>query len=356
MKTLSTTLLVTLAVFISCPVRSQIDKIESFIKMEMGKKKIVGLQLAIVKGGRIVNTGNYGYANIQDSIKVDSKTVFTINSITKAFTGVAIMQLVEEGKVNLGAPISTYLTDLPILWRKVTVQQLASHISGIPDIMDNDANMIAENEEASWKKVQMLKSDFKVGERFSYNQTNYLLLGKIIEKLSGMPFVDFISNNQLKKIGMANTGFGDTYDVVSHSARGYTFFRNGKLTNVNEVFLPIMRTAAGMYSTATEMANWVIALQSKQLLKKDESLSALWAPALLNNGKTQAFSDLLNGYAIGWMTVSRANHPAYATVGGGRSALFIYPKDDLTIIILTNTQGASPENFMDEFANFISLK
>jgi len=104
-----------------------------------------------------------------------------------------------------------------------------------------------------------------------------------------------------------------------------------------------------MSSTATEMAYWVIALQKNDLLN-EQSMTALWKPAVLNNGKTAGFNALLNGYAAGWPVIGRKDHPAVAPVGGGRAALFIYPKDNLSIIVLTNLSGAVPDSFIDELA------
>ncbi|MEI9956331.1 MAG: serine hydrolase [Ferruginibacter sp.] len=202
------------------------------------------------------------------------------------------------------------------------------------------------------KTVQALPVDFKPGEKFSYNQTNYLLLGRIIDTLSGMPFTEFIKKEQLLKVGMVNTiqsGFGATKDIVPHAAAGYTY-NKGKLVNMFFSFPPFLQTAAGMSSTAKEMAEWMIALQSGELLRDKKSITALWQPALLNNGKTGGFSSLLNGYAAGWPIVSRAEHRAAAPVGGGRSALFVYPDDNLSIIVLTNLSGGSPDVFIDELA------
>ena len=334
-------------------VYAQQDSIDVFVKNVMHQRKIPGLQLAIVRDGKIIKTGNYGLANVQDSIPVSDNTVFTINSITKAFTGVAIMQLVEAGKLNLSAPVSTYLPDLPETWRAVTIQQLLSHTSGIPDIVDEEeAVLIARGAEEAWTKVLALPIDFKPGEKFSYNQTNYLLLGQIIDTLSGMPFTDFIIKEQLQKAGMTktiNAGFGATKDVIPHAAAGYVYRKN-KLNNMFFSFPPPLQTAAGMSSTATEMAYWIIALQNQQLLKDKSSLSTLWKPAILNNGKTGGFNNLLNGYAAGWPVIVRAKHPAAAPVGGGRSALFVYMDDNLSIIVLTNLAGGSPDVFIDELA------
>jgi len=342
-----------LVLFCTYTVFGQTDSIDVFIQGQMQQRKIPGLQLAIVRHGKIIKTGNYGLANIQDSIPVSNKTVFTINSITKAFTGVAILQLAEAGKLTLDSPISNYLTDLPATWKSVTVQQLLSHISGIPDIVDEEETvLIAANAEEAWKKVLQLPNEFKPGEKFSYNQTNYLLLGRIIDKLSGMAFQEFITKEQLEKVGMTSTirsGFGATKDLVPNAACSYQY-RNGKLQNMFFSFPPFLQTAAGMSSTAKEMADWIIALQGMKLLKQPRSLSALWTPAVLNNGKPGGFSSLLNGYAAGWPVAGRPDHPALAPVGGGRSAVFVYPNDDLSIVVLTNLSGGLPDVFIDELA------
>lgn len=348
--------LLALLIFVcTITVFAQTDSIDVFMQSQMQNRKIPGLQLAIVRNGKIIKTGNYGLANVQDSIAVNNNTVFTINSITKAFTGVAILQLAESGKLKLNSPVSEYLNDLPEAWKPVTVQQLLSHTSGIPDIVDEEeAVLISGNAEVAWKKVLLLPNDFKPGEKFSYNQTNYLLLGRIIEKLNGTSFQEFITKEQLLKAGMTktiNAGFGATKEIVANAASGYQYSK-GKLNNMFFSFPPYLQTAAGMSSTAKEMADWIIALQNLQLLKQKSSLLALWTPALLNNGETGGFSSLLNGYAAGWPVVARASHPAVAPVGGGRSALFVYPDDDLSIIILTNLSGGSPEVFIDELAGF----
>ncbi len=346
------TILWILAIICNYSAHAQPDSIDVFIKNEMQQKKIPGLQLAIARNNKIVKLGNYGLANVQDSIPVNENTVFSINSISKAFTGVAIMQLVEEGKINLDSSIAGYLDSIPVSWKNITVKQLLGHTSGIPNIMADAKLILPEDDEASWRKVQILPLDFKAGDEFRYNQTNYLLLGKIIDKYSAVPFSEFIIKNQLQKAGMIYTRFGDAHDIIPNSSRGYTHFRNGKLTNIFEEFPSFLRTAAGMNSTAKELANWVIALQNDQLLTHPGSVSILWTPIKLNNGQTGGFSEFLNGYALGWPIVARSEHPAIAAVGGGRSALFIYPKDNMSIIILTNLQGASPESFIDEVAGF----
>jgi CubicO group peptidase (beta-lactamase class C family) len=339
----------------------QPDSLEAFLQRQMQERRIPGLQLAVVRNGKIVKLGAYGLANIEHSVPVTNQTVFTINSIAKAFTGVAIMQLVEERKLDIAAPLSHYLDGLPATWQAVTIRQLLTHTSGLPSYRDDIGKMVSnEGDDASRAKVESLPIEFAPGEQFSYNPTNYLLLGRIIDTLSGQSFSQFITERQLQVVNMSLTVFVDSHDVVPHSVRGYTFFRDvggephrtDTLGTVFEEVPPFLRTSSGMSSTAEEMARWIIALQQGQLLKAQTSLATLWTPATLNNGSLGGFSQLLNGYALGWPTATRPEHRAVAAIGGARSALFIYPDDDLAVVILTNLQGAFPEEFIDEVATY----
>jgi CubicO group peptidase (beta-lactamase class C family) len=335
------------------------DEIDDFMRAEMVKRKIPGLQMAVVKNGKIVKTTSYGLANIQDAVAVDNDTVFSINSITKAFTGVAVMQLVEQGKLELSAKIAKYLPNLPVEWRNVTVKQLLTHTSGLPDIMNGNTGQLISSEgaKASWELVKQRPLDFETNTQFRYNQTNYLLIGKIIDSLSDQAFTDYITQHQLRKASMKRTeeaGFSNLRDVITHSARRYTYYYgSGEIANIKAADFPeFLRTTAGMSSTAIEIANWIIALQSGELLNKPSSIEALWTPAILTNGKTKGFNNLLNGYALGWPVVNRLEHPAVAPAGGNRAAFFVYPEDDLSIVVLTNLMGGLPSLFIDEIAGF----
>lgn len=333
--------------------------VDAFMRDEMAKRRIPGLQLAIVRGGKIALLRAYGSADLQNNLPVNDQTVFMLNSITKAFTGVAILQLLEEGKLELDAPIGRYLEELPTTWRQITVRQLLTHQSGLPQIMDGDAKMISDRgEAASWKKVRELPLEARPGAQFSYNQTNYLLLGKIIDKRAKQPFASFIQQRQLDRVGMSHTTFGDSRDLIPAAARVYTFFhkvdgetsRSEQLFHQFEEFPPSLRTAAGLNSTAEDLAHWIIALQHGDLLARPPSLGQLWEPGVTNKGVSAGFTDFLNGYALGWPRVLRERHPAAAAVGGGRSALMIYVEDDLSIVVLTNLVGAAPETLIDRIA------
>ena len=326
----------------------------------MSQLRIPGLQYAVIRHNRIVTSGALGMANMQDHVPVDSRTIFPINSITKAFTGVAVMQLVDSGNLDLDAPVSRYLDNLPVAWRNVSIRRLVTHTSGLPDIWDEHASLIGNSPEASWQRVQALPIEFSPGEKFKYNQTNYVLIGMIIDKLSGQEFDRFINRRQFRIADMPLTGYYDGNDVVPHSTRIYTVYRSlagrftytGNVTNgVTEEFPHLMRTAAGINSTATELSRWIIALLQGKLLKDKNSIKKLLTPGKLNDGSHAGFSPFINGYGVGWPMVIRPKHMALTPTGGGRSAFFLYPDDDLAIVVLTNLTGAQPDGFIDQLAS-----
>ncbi|MBO9584508.1 MAG: class A beta-lactamase-related serine hydrolase [Flavobacterium sp.] len=359
-KTASVIFLTTLMTFQVNSQQKETDSIDFFLKDKMEKLHIPGLQLTIVRNGEIVKSNSYGLANIENNVNVTKESMFAINSCTKAFVGVAIMQLQEEGKLNINDPVSKYIPDLPDAWKTLTIKQLFSNISGLPNIIDNTENFIGDTEEAAWEKVKTLPMEFKTGDFFRYNQTGYVMIGKIINKASGMHFTKFIEERQFQTAGMKQTRFGDSNDIITNSAGGYTAqgVVNGKWVTTDRMkvnffkFPEYFRTCAGIVSTSEEIAQWILALQNGKLLKQKSSLDLLWQPAVLNNGRIRGFNKLVNGYALGWPIVSRAEHPAASPIGGMRSAFFVYPEDNLSIIVLTNFQGANPEFFIDEIAGY----
>lgn len=332
------------------------SKVDEIINREMKERRIPGLQLAVVQNGKIVLSKSYGYANIQDNISVKNTTIFPINSNTKIFTGVSVMQLVEQGKIELNAPIKKYLNDLPSEWQNITVDQLLTHISGLPEILqllDPLTGNIGplKTEQAIWEKLKTLPLEFKTGEQFSYNQTNYYLLGKIIEKVSNQSFSDNFEKKQFEVVGMKHTLFGDSRDLIQNFAPTYRY-RNlfdgkrtdDKLVNNYTEFPDFTRTGAGINSTAEDMANWIIALQKGQLFQKSGTLDLMWSPSKFNNGNP-------TNWTRGWgIAKFRKNHKAIGMSGGNRSALLIYPDDQLAIIVLTNLGGSAPEDFLEEIA------
>jgi len=343
---------------------SKTAAIERLVQSEMASRRIPGLQLAIVKNGKIIFKGAYGQSDLETAKPVTDRTVFGINSISKAFTGVAAMQLVEAGKLDLDASVTQYLEELPPSWKPITVRQILTHTSGLPEIIDDNTRLIDGAEpDAAWAKVQDLPLRYAPGTQYAYNQTGYALMGKIIEKLSGKRFVDVVRQGQFNAAGMAHARFGNTADTVPELARLYTYLtlqitdmrtvgveRSETPLARQEVWPAYMHPTAGVQATATDLAAWVIALQKRELVS-ERGLEQLWTPQQLPDGSYRGFNKTINGYGLGWPVIRRAEHPAITPTGGNRAAIFIYPKDDLTVIVLTNLLGASPHSFVDGLAS-----
>jgi CubicO group peptidase (beta-lactamase class C family) len=349
-------LLVSLLLALADIIKAQdkLDSIIHFVKSEMQIRGIPGLQIAIIRSGKITMLESYGLANVEHNVPVNAHTLFSINSATKAFTGVAVMQLVEDGKLDLEQPISTYLNNLPSDWQNIPVRRLLDHTSGIPDFLDvkNGGYIDGLNFNKAWLKIHEQPLEFVPGEKTSYNQTNYVLLGQVVERLSGIKFEEFVRKRQFIPAGMSLTNFGDSRDVIFNKAPTYSHSRETKgnfvkgktLERMWEEF-PELRATAGINTTAEELGKWIIALQSNRLLRENKSLSVMWSPQKLNNMS-------YGRWALGWVAKRNLAPRAVAGIGGSRSWFYIYPDHDLAVVVLTNLKSDGPENLAPEVAGF----
>jgi CubicO group peptidase (beta-lactamase class C family) len=167
--------------------------IDSYIRDEMTKRSIPGLAIAVIWHGHIEKATGYGYADLDFSVPATSTTLFSVASVTKSFTAVGIMMLEEAGKLTLDDPITKYLDGLPASWHEVKIRQLLNHTSGIPDVMANSFTLdtIADTPEEMFRVLHDKPLAFASGSERRYNQANYMLLGLLIEKLSGKPYTQF---------------------------------------------------------------------------------------------------------------------------------------------------------------------
>lgn len=334
--------------------QTKLDSIAAFVQSEMQTRGIPGLQLAIIRSGKMVMQASYGLANVEHNVPVTPQTLFSINSATKAFTGVAAMQLVEEGKLDLAQPIAKYLDGLPAAWQHIPVRRLLDHTSGLPDFVDvkKGGYRYGLPFDQAWIRIRQEPLEFLPGEKTVYNQTNYVLLGQLIERLSGVSFEQFVRERQFIPAGMARASFGDSRDVTPNKAPTYAHSKqsNGNLVKGKTLErtweeFPELRSTAGINTTAVDLAKWLIALQSHQLLKKHSSLEALWTPQQLNNRT-------VGGWALGW-TAKRSLPPrAVAGIGGSRSWFYLYPDQHLAVVVLTNLKSDGPEDLAPEVAGF----
>lgn len=316
-----------------------VARADAIVRRAMTEQYIPGLQIAVVKNGRIVMSHAYGVSDLAKQTPVTPATVFPINSITKAFTGVAAMREVEAGRLDLAKPIGGYVADLPEAWRGIEVRRLLSHTSGLPNFDDSEGDG-----KVAWAATLAKPIRFQPGERFDYNQTNYALAQMAINGLRGRASDATLADEQFALAGMRHSGFGDSRDagperVVSY---GYRQATPDQPVVRTEIFSPMHRAAAGMLSTADDMGRWLIALQGDTLLKP-ATKAKMWTPVAYNDGKP-------GQWGMGWLVLDRPAHRAVAMTGGSRSAVYLYPDDKVGVVILTNLAGSTPEDLVDEIA------
>jgi CubicO group peptidase (beta-lactamase class C family) len=317
---------------VCCLAQNSFDaKIDDYIRSEMQTQQIPGLSLAVIKDGQIVLARGYGLANVENQVPVKPETVFQSGSVGKQFTATAVMMLIEEGKLSLDDKIVKYFPDAPTAWRDITVRHLLTHTSGLGDYPKDFDLRRDYTEDELYQRIKTVPLAFQPGEKWSYSNLAYVMLGILIRKISGKFYGDFLQERIFKPLDMSTARIISEADIVPNRAAGYRLV-NGELKNQNWVSPSLNTTADGaLYLTVYDMAKWDAALYTEKLLKKS-SLVQMWTPVKLNNGKTYP-------YGFGWALGEIHGHRIIEHGGswqGFKSQISRYPDDKLTIILFAN--------------------
>jgi D-alanyl-D-alanine carboxypeptidase len=333
------------------------DLLDQLVSREMAARKIPGVSIAVTKNGQIIKKASYGFASVELGVPVTNSTLFHLASTTKEFTGVAIMALVEDGRLVLDASVLTYLPELPAAWKAVTIRNCLSHTSGLPDgIAADQVNIIPleGDRESLLKRLESMPVG-EPGTKALYNQTELMLLGDIIARVSGKSYESFIEDRLLKPIGISDMKWGDSWSVIPGRASLYTALEptaNRSKLRLDEKGRPIFSTtgihafgskgepewlmpAAGLNANIGSMARWEAALWAGKIIKP-ESLAMIGSPFQLRDGTLGPFGLV--------MIVGQQDRRTTASSGGGAAVwLTTIPELRLTAIVLTNLQASSPQ-------------
>jgi D-alanyl-D-alanine carboxypeptidase len=323
-----------------------VDEVDEYIEAEMRRQHIPGLSIAVVQAGRVVKSKGYGLADVELSVGATSNTVYELQSITKSFVACGIMLLVEEGKLGLDDRITSYLSGLPQAWGDVTVRQLLTHTSGIPNFVSDQGSgeaVVAFAQTASssdeivgWAAARALK--FAPGKGRRYSSTGYHLLGMIIEKVSGKPWGQFLHERIFAPLGMTRTRVFSHDDIIPDRASGYTRFGDATANGVWMTPAIMGSAAGGLLSTVEDMARWEIALQAGTIIKPS-TLAQMTVPIKLNDDSVVQENDGTR-HGLGWDLQTSQGHAIMGHGGDhitGFTANFSRFTDDrLAVIVLTN--------------------
>lgn len=326
------TLLVCAAAATSC----RADSIDEFVRSTMHRQHIPGLSLAIVEKGKVVKVKGYGFASLEWKVPATPETVYSLHSVSKQFTAAGILLLAEGGRVDLDAPIQRYLDEAGEAWKDVTVRHLLAHTSGIPDHLTVDLAVPDNAPDAD--KVRALAAlplKFSPGERWSYNNSGYLLAAEIIRRVSGQNTTDFLRDFVFQPLGMRTaTAISKTHPVPGRAPK--YVWKNGEWLNAEFPYDVYQIADSGMAASVLDLARWDAALDAGRILSAT-SRKAMWTSGRLNDGTP-------TGYGFGWFLNDvrgqrRVQHEG-ASFNGYRTVIHRYPERRLTVIVLCN--GGQP--------------
>ena len=295
-----------------------------------------GCVLLIAKKGQVIYERGFGSANVELNVPMQAEMVFRIGSITKQFTAVAVLQLVEKGRISLNDSIQQYLGNFHFKGKTITIRHLLTHTSGIKGYEEIDArlpNAIRVDFAAATviDSLDKLPLDFAPGSRYHYSNSNYFLLGCIIEKLSGKTYQQYLKENIFDPIGLSSTFYESPSAIIPNRVSGYAW-HDEKYWNADYISMSLVYSAGALLSNATNLYKWHSSLFEGKLISP-ESLVAATTPQPLANGQTSE-------YGYGWFI---RNNNGVKSIGHGgaidgfRAMENYFPEQDLYITLLCNS-------------------
>src|ERR1700737_99907 len=337
----------------------QVTAIDRYVDAEMRREHVPGIAVGIYSRGQILLAKGYGLANIELNVPVKAETIFQSGSVGKQFTSAAIMMLVEEGKVGLDDSMRKYFPNAPQSWQAIRVKNLLSHTSGLSEYESNDRVgpegpfyiRLDFTEDELVNKIEALPIEFKPGDKWDYRNTNYVLLGVIVHKVTGSFYADYLQQRIFKPLGMSSTRLISEADIIQNRSAGYEV-KGEKMQNQSWVSPTFNSTADGaLYFSVLDLAKWDAALYGTKLLKQS-SLDRSWTVFSLNDGKPNS-----SNYGFAWEIPSVNGHKQIDHGGawqGFRCHILRYPDDSISVVVLANSDSASPEQFAHVIAGIVN--
>jgi len=354
-KNILTALLFILAVQSSVMAKTKVEKMDELMGLYHKYGQFSGSVL-VAESGKVIFKKSYGYANKEWKIKNKPNTKFRIASITKQFTAMLIMQMVEQGKIKLEGKISDYLPDYrEDTGKQVNVHQLLTHTSGIPSYTSQQ-NFFKDTSRDRYSVKDFVEKfcsgdlEFEPGEKFAYNNSGYFLLGAIIEQVSGKSYDAVLKEKIFTPLGMNDSGYDHNDKIIENRASGYQKKIHGFI-NAPYLDMSLPYAAGAIYSTVEDLNRWDQALFGEKLL------SGKYKKLMFTNHK--------DGYAYGWGVldfefenpeekIKMTSHSG--GINGFSTYIARYPEDNNSVILLNNAAGGSVRGMSHDLTRILYEK
>jgi CubicO group peptidase (beta-lactamase class C family) len=314
-------------------------RMDQIVQNYVDNKSFMGAVLVSDHDSIVLNKG-YGDADLEWSIANTPDTKFRIGSITKQFTAASVLLLAERNKLKIDEPVKTYLPDAPVEWDKITLRNLLTHTSGIPNFTGGPGwDDYKRHDHTPQESIALFRDkplDFEPGAKFAYSNSNYILLGQIVEKVSGMPYEKFLQQNIFTPLRMEDTGVDVASAIVSRRARGYEAGPDG-FRHADFVSMTIPYAAGFLYSTTGDLLKWERALFGGKVLTANS----------LRTMTTAGLGD----YGMGLFIRDAAHHGVIThngSIEGFDTSLNYYPEKQFTVIVLGNVKTEAPDKIAEQ--------
>jgi D-alanyl-D-alanine carboxypeptidase len=311
------------------------DEIDQLVETRLKRDNVPGTSIAVVRNGKVIKARGYGFADVENKVSATEHTVYQWASVTKQFTAGAILLLAHDGKVDLDGRVSRYYTNAPASWSNITVRHLIHHTAGMKSYTGiRDFFKTIRKDYAHEELIDLVRKmplEFDPGEKWSYNNTAYYVLGLIIENVSGKTYNDFLTERIFKPAGMTTARLNEQFEIIPNRATGYDGTTN-KLVRAEFVSPTQPYSAGALVGTVLDLAKWDAALYGDEIFSS--SIKAeMWKPAKLNNDEEVP-------YGFGWSVETVRGRKCVSHSGGihGFSThIARFVDDKLTVIVLMNS-------------------
>jgi CubicO group peptidase (beta-lactamase class C family) len=346
------------AVFASLSDAEIARRVQMAVRRYEARPEFVGLSVAVARGDHLIVDEGVGIADLEWKAPTDAKSPFRIGSLTKQFTAAAIMKLREQGKIGLDDPLSKYLPDFDTKGHTVTIRQLLTHTSGIPNYTAQPGFFAQEapldlTDQQVLATIQGVPLDFDPGAKWEYSNTNYYLLGMIVAKLSGMAYADYLQQAFFRPLGLTHTRYGATAPIIPERAQGYSYLpATHEHLNSAAISMNVPGGAGALISTAGDLVRWQIALTGGRAVTAASYHEMIASAVPTGQGDGRYGFGLGIGTQLGHQVISHSGG-----INGFNSVLSYVPDIGLRIAVISNSD-ALPSDAVgnDIFATLTSDK